>query len=77
MALRKVHLFDLLPKELQKFGIDAVINNAAVPGYDTGLELLLLMKLKGLGCPDLVLMVCTGTDRENGSPSRSHAVYSD
>jgi lysophospholipase L1-like esterase len=62
---------DLLPKELQKFGIDAVINNAAVPGYDTGLELLLYRQLKGLGCPDLVLIGLYGNDIwENGSPSQ-------
>jgi lysophospholipase L1-like esterase len=62
---------DLHPKEPEKFGIDAVINNVAVPGYDTGLELLLYRQLKGLGCPDLVLIGLYGNDIwENGSPSQ-------
>lgn len=62
---------DLLSKELQRFGIDAVINNVAVPGYDTGLEWLLYRQLKGIGCPDLVLIGLYGNDIwENGSPSQ-------
>ena len=48
-----------------------MINNAHVPGYDTGLELLLYRQLKGLGCPDLVLIGLYGNDIwENGSPSQ-------
>lgn len=60
---------DLLPMELRKFGIDAVINNVAVPGYDTGLELLLYRQLRGQGCPDLVMIGLYGNDIwENVSP---------
>lgn len=59
---------DLLGKELAKFGINALINNVAVNGYDTGQELLLYRRLKGQGCPDIVLLGLYSNDvRENGS----------
>lgn len=62
---------DLLPAELAKAGIDAVVRNVAVPGYDTGLELLLYRQLRGRGCPDLVLIGLYENDiRENVSPSQ-------
>lgn len=59
---------DLLGMELAKFGINALINNVAVNGYDTGQELLLYRRLKGQGCPDIVLLGLYDNDvRENGS----------
>lgn len=62
---------DLLEKELATFGVNAVINNVAVPGYDTGLELLLYRQLKGLGCPDVVAIGLYANDIwENGSPTQ-------
>lgn len=62
---------DLLGGELAKFGINALINNVAVNGYDTGQELLLYRRLKGRGCPDLVLIGLYANDLwENGSPTQ-------
>lgn len=62
---------DLLSAELAKQGLDAVVRNVAVPGYDTGLELLLYRQLRGRGCPDLVLAGLYENDtRENLSPSQ-------
>lgn len=62
---------DLLPAELAKQGIDAVVRNVAVPGYDTGSELLQYRQLRGQGCPDLVLAGLYENDtRENLSPSQ-------
>lgn len=42
--------------ELSKLGVNGVVKNAAVSGYDTGQELLLYRKLKRRGCPDVVLV---------------------
>lgn len=46
----------LLEAELAKLGVDAAIRNVAVPGYDTGQELVLYRRLRGTVCPDLVLI---------------------
>ncbi len=60
---------DFLEKELATLGVSTVINNVAVPGYDTGLELLLYRQLKGLSCPDVVAIGLYANDIwENGSP---------
>lgn len=60
---------DLLEEELAKLGVEVIIRNAAVPGYDTGQELLLYRRLRAVGCPDLVVLGLYANDvRENLSP---------
>lgn len=53
---------DRLSDELSKLGVDVVVRNAAVSGYDTGQELLLYRQLRRRGCPDVVLIGLYGND---------------
>lgn len=60
---------DRLAGELAKKGVNVMVKNVAVNGYDTGQELLMYRQLRGRTCPDVVLIGLYSNDlSENLSP---------
>lgn len=64
---------DRLAEELSKLGVNVVVRNMAVNGYDTGQELLLYRRLRENGCPDAVLIGLYSNDVNENLSSRQGA----